>query len=162
MKTLTKISEKFILMLIMLLVMNVSCTSEEDVLPVQENPVEEQIVEIDEVEEEEQEEEEVILPVRLSVEMEGHDFSEESSQIFDIADYSQVSGDVLEVNLVRMISGEAVYYKLPGKGYNEDSEYSLFYFLPTEEFNYPRVRISLSAGNGEKYDKVVVLIRNAS
>lgn len=161
MKTLTKISEKFILMLIMLLVMNVSCTSEEDVLPVQENPVEEQIVEIDE-EEEEQEEEEVILPVRLSLEMEGHDFSEESSQIFDISDYSQVSGDVLEVNLVRMISGEAVYYKLPGKGYNEDSEYSLFYFLPTEEFNFPRVRVSLSAGNGEKYDKVVVLIRNAS
>ncbi|MBW3468498.1 hypothetical protein [Arthrospiribacter ruber] len=162
MKTLTKISEKLILLFIMLLVMNVSCTSEEDVLPVQEDPVEQQIIGIDEQEEEEEEEEEVILPVRLAMEMEGHDFSEGNSKIFNMEEYSQESGDVLEVNLVRIISGEPVYYKLPGKGYNEESEYGLFYFLPTEEFNFPRVQVSLSNGNGENYDKVVVLVRNAS
>lgn len=164
MKTLTIKAVKLIMTFVMMIVLNVACSGpEEDFKPIQQELPEEQTQVAEETEVTEEEEElEVELPVRLTMEFEGHDFSDEKKKGYSLENYTQSAGDKLEINLVRVVNGVNVMYRVPGRGWDEATSYNVFFTLPNEENPYPGFEISVSSGSGEKYDKVIVEVRNGS
>lgn len=164
MKNLAMKTGRLILVMIMMVVLNAACSGpEEDFEPIQQEPPQEETQTVDEADvEEEEEEEEVEIPVRLAIELDGHDFSEESKKGFILENYTKQEGDVIEINLVRIVSGEEEMYKIPGFGYNGESGYGVLFSSPDEENEHYGFEIILRSGKGESYDGVVAIIRNKS
>ncbi|PRY87201.1 hypothetical protein [Mongoliibacter ruber] len=163
MKNLAMKMGRLILVMIMMVVLNAACSGpEEDFEPIQQEPPQEETQTVDEADVEEEEEEEVEIPVRLAIELDGHDFSEESKKGFILENYTKQEGDVIEINLVRIVSGEEEMYKIPGFGYNGESGYGVLFSSPDEENEHYGFEIILRSGKGESYDGVVAIIRNKS
>ncbi|WP_040490579.1 hypothetical protein [Indibacter alkaliphilus] len=153
---------KLIMLLVMMVVLSAACTGpEEDFTPIDRTPpAQTEVTEETAVDEEETDEVVPDLPVRTFFEMDGHDFSVERNKTYRLRGYTQQSGDRLEVVLVRMERGEEVMYKIPGRGYNDESSYNVFWLLPGGGEPDAGFEISVSGGQGEKYDKVIVMVRN--